>query len=376
MDIVPVPERPGYGRLVIDNTPQDRFRSRISVDNYGAQSTGRNQNRLVLDVDNLLWLNDQWFVSGSRYAGDRDDRDSESLTVNMSLPYGYWTIDLSHSYSSYLNTVSDATGRFELSGDSQTTRLTADRVVHRDRHSKTGLGLALTRRENESFLEDVLLQTSSRTLSVFTVEADHVQRVSSGVWSYALRYARGLDAFGALQDGPIREDDVPRAQFEKIGLDVSALHDLDLAGLGVSYRGLLSGQISRDPLFGSEQLALGDQGTVRGFLDLPVAGDSGMFLRNDFIWSANGKSSLTRGLNLSVGLDLGYVEAVSGSIGNSGQDDAWIAGAALGLSQSIALPWWDQALSWSAVYARPLREPDFIEADDYVVYARLDWKWW
>lgn len=376
MDIVPVPEKPGYGQLQISNQPEDRFRYHLGYDNLGSESTGQDQGKLVADVDNLLWLNDQWMITASQYVGgDDEEKDSESISANLSIPYGYWTLNLNHSYSRYLTTISDNVGDFRLSGDSTTSRLKASRVVHRDRHSKTSFGMDLAHKANDSFLEDVRLDTSSRRLTIFTIDAQHVRRVPSGIWSFGAAYARGLDLFDALQDGPVRDDDVPRAQFEKLSLDVSTIQTLGVLGEGWSYRGLLSGQLSRDPLFGSEQITLGDSGTVRGFRNSPLAGDSGAYLRNDLIWDLPGDSVLTRGMSLSLGLDGGYLVAINDNLANSGEPDAWLAGVALGVQQSVSLPW-RQVLTWSATYGHPLHHPDIVEADDHIFYASVDWKWW
>lgn len=373
MDIAPVPGRPGYGELLIVNTPRDRFRYHVAYDNLGAQSTGQNQGKLIVDADNLLWLNDQWLITASQYVGDdTGTRDSESVSANLSVPYGYWTVNLNHSYSRYLSTVKDASGSFSLSGDSTISRLKASRVVHRDRRSKTSLGMDLTHKSNESFLEDVRLETSSRKLTVFTLDAQHVRRVPGGIRSYGLAYARGLDLFGALEDGPIRADDVPRAQFEKWSLDVTALQDLGERGW--SYRGVASAQLSRDPLFGSEQVTLGDMATVRGFRNSPLAADSGVYLRNDLIWQPPASSAL-RGMSFSLGLDGGYLRATNDSIAGSGDASATLAGLTLGVQQTLRLPW-RQVLSWSAAYGRPLHYPAYLDADDNVFYATLDWKLW
>lgn len=377
MDIVPVPDRPGYGKLLINNEPQDRFRYHLAYDNHGSESTGQDQGRLIADIDNLLWLNDQWMLTASQSIGvDTDEQNSESISGNVSIPYGYWTVDLSHSYSRYVSTITDSTGSFSLSGDSTTSRVKASRVVHRDKSSKSSFGMDLIHKANDSFLEDVRLDASSRKLTIFALDVQHVARVPTGIWSYSVAYVRGLDLFDALEDGPIREDDVPRAQFEKLALDISTIHAFQALDQSWGYRGLISGQVSRDPLFGSEQLALGDAGTVRGFRDLPVAGDSGIYWRNDLSWELDRKSDLTRGMALTGGIDAGYVEAMSDNIANSGEGEAGLAGVFLGVRQSIRLPWQAQSLNWSASVGHPLYHPDFIDPDDHVFYASLDWKWW
>ncbi|MEW5992825.1 MAG: ShlB/FhaC/HecB family hemolysin secretion/activation protein [Candidatus Zixiibacteriota bacterium] len=371
MDIVPVPERPGYGGMNIKNQAEDRFRSYLSYDNLGSDSTGREQAKIIADADNILSLNDHWMLVGARYAGSDDDvKDSSSVNLNLSVPYGYWTIDVGHSRSTYLTTVDDDLGVFHLSGDSVSNKIKLSRILHRDSVSKSGFGVDLTVKENDSYLEDVRLETSSRKLTIFTIDAQHARRTGGGIWSLSAAYARGLDLFGAVEDGPIREDDVPRGQFEKLSVDMSLIQALSMLGDAYSYRGILSAQMSRDPLFGSEQMSIGDSSTVRGFRNSPLAGDSGAFLRNDLQWS----SPSNYGLTVSFGVDAGYVVAKNGNIANSGDPEATLVGMALGAHQTYS---WSrsQSLTWSLTYAKPLRYPAYVEPDSNALYASLNWKW-
>ena len=376
MDIIPVKDKPGYGKIKIKNAYDNRYRYSFAYDNLGYTSTGQQQGKLIADLDNLLFINDNFTLTATQYMGaDKNIKDSKSLTANLSFPVGYWTINANSSRSRYLSTVKDNTGSFQLSGNSQTQRIKLSRVAHRDQSSKTNFSLELAHKINNSYLEDVRLDSGSRTLTVFTINLEHVIRKPNTLWSYSIDYARGLDLFGAVEDGPVRNNNTPRAQFEKLGWAISSSRPMKSLGKKWRYRGSLIGQYAIDPLFGSEQISVGDTNTVRGFRNNPLSGDSGTYLRNDISWSSQKNKGLLKGLTVTFGLDAGFVQAKNGNIANSGEASAWLMGGALGLSQYVS---WakHQQLSWSATLAAPLLSPSYITKDNSVFYASLNWKFW
>ena len=52
-----------------------------------------------------------------------------------------------------------------------------------------------------------------------------------------------------------------------------------------SYRSTFTVQYSHDALFGNEHIFLGGSGSVRGFTQGSVSGDSGFYLRNECVWT-------------------------------------------------------------------------------------------
>jgi len=376
MDIIPVKDKPGYGKIRIKNTYDNRYRYSIGYDNLGYDSTGQQQGKLTADLDNLLFINDNLMLTATQYMGaDKNIKDNQSLTANLSFPMGYWTINANSSNSRYLSTVKDNSGSFQLSGNSATQRIKLSRVAHRNQKTKTNFSFELANKVNNSYLQDVRLDSSSRTLTVFTINIEHVIRTANTFWSYSMDYARGLDLFDAVEDGPVRNNNTPRAQFEKLGWAISASRPIKTLGKKWRYRGSLIGQYAIDPLFGSEQISVGDTNTVRGYRNNPLSGDSGTYFRNDFSWASQTNKGLLKGLNIILGLDAGFVQAKNGNISNSGEASAWLMGGALGLSQNIR---WakHQQLSWSATLAAPIFSPSYIVKDNSVFYASLNWKFW
>lgn len=324
-------------------------------------------------MDNLLSLNDNWYFSATDYiGGDGQDKSSSSYSLNLTLPYGYWSYGLSASHSDYGSTVEAASGPFQTSGDADSQALKVSRIISRGKTSKTTLSLNLTAKQNNSLLEDVRLASSSRKLTLFDVGINHALRGSGSTWSLTLNYSRGLDLFDALVDGPDSGNDIPKAQFEKLAWDISVQLPLAAGEGDWSYQGTWSGQLSADPLFGSEQLAIGDLGSVRGFRDSPLSGDSGLYFKNDLNWRPGFSLAWLKNMTLTLGLDLGYISAKNDNIQGSGEGQASLAGLALGLQQSLGLGG-QQSLNWSLLLGTPLSAPAFIVQENFVVYFDLSW---
>ncbi|MCH7882539.1 MAG: ShlB/FhaC/HecB family hemolysin secretion/activation protein [Proteobacteria bacterium] len=376
MNIEPVKDKPGYSKILIQNTPTNRHRFYFGVDNQGSESTGRERARLNANLDNLLSLNDNWYLSTTdTVGGAEDEQNGSSHSLAVSIPYGYWTYSLSSNHSEYISTVDSAAVPFMTSGNSNSDSLKVSRIAHRDQNSKTTVSLTLTAKETNSFLEDVRLDSSSRKLTIFDIGVNHVVRKPGSVWSFLLNYSRGLGILGALEDGPDSSNTIPKAQFEKLGWDISLSLPINAWGEAWSYQGSWSGQVSGDPLFGSEQISIGDLSSVRGFRDSPVAGDAGLYFNNDISWKPSSRYPLLKNITVAAGLDLGYVEAKNDNIANSGRSDATLAGLSLSVQQALKLGR-QQQLSWSLTLGIPLSAPAFVEQESSVIFFSLDWKMW
>ena len=95
-------------------------------------------------------------------------------------------------------------------------------------------------------------------------------------------YSRGLKLLNAKQDDQGLAADIPRAQFQLIKLYASLSKRFIIPKLEAPI--LLStemdSQISKNTLFGSEQLSVGGYYSVRGFRENYLTGDSGYYFRN------------------------------------------------------------------------------------------------
>lgn len=323
----------GDSVIAINNMPARRWRLLGSADNQGGESTGRNQASIGAAVDNLLGLNDFLSLTYRRaIPTDYARAGSVSKSLAYIVPYGYTTLTLGASDSLYVSTLRTAGGlNLRSNGDSDSRFAQLDRVVYRDQLRRLSLSTMLTVKTSQNFLAEQLLAASSRTLSVWDIDANLSQQWLGAVWSFQLGYSHGLDHFGALSDAAGLPAGAPRAQFRKLRYGVSYYLPLTVPGVDLTLSSNLSGQRGVDVLYGSEQLLIGGIYSVRGFVDTTLSGDAGFVVRNDLatripVTLAQGRPGLLRPY---LGLDYGRIR-------QRGVDTqaGYLAGAALGLGVS------------------------------------------
>ncbi|HYD56689.1 MAG TPA: ShlB/FhaC/HecB family hemolysin secretion/activation protein [Burkholderiales bacterium] len=340
---------PGASVVKIRNAPAKPWAFGISLDNTGSDASGLYQGTASLGWDNPLGLND--FVNVS-WRQNPDAEPDRKLTVAHSLyyavPYGSWLFSATASRFESASTVQGGVISFLSSSESVTQGVRADRMMLRDQFLKLTLATGLTLKDNRAFLNRELISVSSRKLTVLDGGASLAVNAWGGLWSFDAGFAQGLDAAGALTDAPGLPDIAPRAQFFKWTFGASFNRPLRLAGHMLSLQSSVTGQHSRDVLYGTEQILIGGPFSVRGFRDTAVSGDSGFYWRNELglplpLQQVFGEAAPPGVLRPYVGYDVGRVFDKHGVPGGT------LAGTTIGLHLAAA------PLSLQLGYSRPHR---------------------
>ena len=353
VDIEPGDE-PGQSRVIIRNQPRKPWLASAGVDNSGSAATGRTLFTAGLSADNLLGAND--YLSATARYSERSSREyTESEGFYGAVPYGYWTFASALNQFRYASRVQGSVTTFETRGTSDSQMARADRVLYRDQSRKLSLGGGVTLKQTENFIAGSRIDTSSADLTVLDLTSNLSVIALGTLFSFDAGIARGVAALGALHDDPARPQGAPQAQFEKYTYGASAAKFFSVSNLPFSLQSRLSGQYSNDPLYGSEQIAIGNLYTVRGFRNTSLPGRSGFYVRNDL------------GIPLPMGggqvkpyvaYDFGHVEA-------AGTLQGW----AVGIDMSIA------GASLSLAYAEPIQVPTGIKREGGWFYARLAYQY-
>lgn len=351
-------KEPGGSHVIVQRVQQDRLRGYARLDNQGSQSTGRNKLSFDLEVDDLLGANDSWTFG---YSGSDN---TNALSVNGSVPYGYWTFETELAYSEYLTPLNALS---ELFGTSHTAGLKARYVAHRDQASTTELNFGLRVRKSDRFINDVGL--TPQELSTFSLGVKHLRLDETARNSYDATLTFGTTLFGADRDAPGIGADIPRAQFFKINAGWQRQGALGQVGTLVTD---LQVQWSAHTLYGTEQLSLGSFSTVRGYEASVATGDMGVYMRNDLyltpdIWNflpeeAAGKvaGKIQTHLFLDIGITHDYARNVTGKA----------AGFGVGLS------WYHKRLTLAGTLGVPLVQGSRSNIGSPVVQLRMDVKTW
>jgi hemolysin activation/secretion protein len=110
----------------------------------------------------------------------------------VSIPYGYSLLDYSYSWNNYLNTLDNNGNFWRSSGDTETHRVNLSHVLFRNGDIKTGVSVGLSHRINHNYLDDILLKSSSRTLTSLQFGLSHTQKMFGGVATFNPTLSRGM----------------------------------------------------------------------------------------------------------------------------------------------------------------------------------------
>ncbi len=322
----------------------------VQLDNSGQKSTGKQQRQLMVSWDSPLALYDYTYLYYQFDAKhDRDGKKSESIGWHWDVPLGYWNIGVDVNSFEYLSTVQGVNQRFECSGRSQTQQVGVSRVLWRDGNDKLSTEFSLTRKKNENYIEDALIETGSRTLALATVGLKQEHAFSNrGFLLSELTYHRGMRLFGSPDDRDRPSRHTPQAQFNKYTACLDYQLPLNFAGHNWHCRTRWVGQYSPEILFGTEEISIGSLYSVRGYNN-SISSRSGSYLRNDFTWLYQpgwGGKWLTR-LFPSIGLDIGMIRDYDPAY----REYEFLKGIALGLK--AAGSYWTVELTVSRAWDAP-----------------------
>ena len=348
----------GGSVVEVDYQTEWPMTARLSYDNSGQESTGERQAGMFFGFDNLMSINDYTYLSlQTDTADDSDGKKSESIAWHTDLPFGYWSLSLDASRFKYMSVVKSALNTFETSGKSHNYALSLSRVLFRNTSRTNRIDMGLRRRESNNYIEDVFIETSSRRLAIATLGFHHTEYFSAAQLDVNLIYHRGVKVMGSLDDTDFPSDDGPRAQFDKFTLDTNYRYNFDWLDTPLTYATRLNYQYSPDQLYGSEQISIGGQFTVRGYKEVSLSANSGGYWRNELaaafypeFFSGSSKYFFSL-LKPFVAVDYGLIRDEFYTDEKRQKMSGWAVG--LGL--------YGEHLSLDVTYSEPLQHPRFLE---------------
>ncbi len=356
----------GATLVKIENQSSAPWHLTTGYDNSGNVSTGVQQWTGTAALDDLLGVNDYLSFSWSKDTKSGDPQHSQSLSGFWSVPFGYFTLSGSHSYYTHASRINATNASYLSSGHSHTHKVSLDWVAHRDQDSKTTVSSFIRNHDAASFINDLKLDSSSYRLTSIGLGGRYEDKLWNGIGSAGLTYEKGIKALNADQDTAITNPSTPRAQFQKVELDLSYYKPFAIAGQNFTYSGSARAQWSPLSLYSTNQFSVGGEYSVRGFKERTLGGDQGAYLQNTFSYALpqTGWSHFDRvfgTISPFVGYDIGALE-------NDDKDNTEkgvLSGYALGLKANGGY------LTFSATYARPMRSPEHLEERHHEVYLKL-----
>lgn len=354
----------GYSDVVINNQVKNISKPSFGINNSGNENTGRTRENFVLDQDNLIGVNDNIYFSHqkSNYSGT-DKKYFKSNYIGFSIPFTYYTFGGNYSDSKYFTTNKGGLVTTTSSGNTKSSSYYISRVITRSKRYKISAKTEINNATNENYLNDVFLDSSSRTLTVAKFSFDNIFYTNFGSVFLQPKYNRGTKLMNALQDGNDLAKDAQRAQFDSCGLygAISSNFAIPKTKIALNHNLTFDSQISEDRLYSSEQISLGGRYTIRGFNESTISGDNGYYFRNDLSGNLSqflpdkmkdgfvGKVS--QKLNAGIFYDYGYVR---NNIINDETDKGYMSGTGAKISYN------GEYLKMDLTYSYGLHSPNFL----------------
>ncbi len=335
----------------IQNKLSSNWRGTMGFTNTGIASTGEYQADANLTYENLLGLNESLITSISSNVGGHDlpIAESRSYSLVASLPYGYWLFGFNNSYFEYKQSVIGTEVDFLTHGTSFNSTLSANYTLMRDQAEKLQLSLAFTRKESKNFIEDVFLETSSRTLYVWDAAATYVHHLPAGSLDVTVHINKSVPWWDAKRELAVAEDDF---QFTKYFADVGFSSKFDVYQHPIQFRTSLHLLYAPNEILGSEGVTVGGRYSVRG-LAHGLSGYRGGYIRTDFHTPLPWQLPFSIGGQFHFGIDIG-ASNTPGEIERKHSD--WVAGSVVGLQLYY------ESFNLNLSYARALEAPAYLNA--------------
>lgn len=320
--------KPGESDVVIRYQQRLPFRLTFTLDDAGFDSTGKYQGGVTFSGDNLLTLNDLFYVNYNHDlgGGDSGKRGSDGYALHYSIPFGYWLFSATTSRYEYHQEVAGINQSYIYSGRSQNSEIRSSRLIYRNAINKTIVSLAGFFRKSDNFIDDTEIEVQRRRTAGWELGINQSWFLRKAILDYTLAYRRGTGALNALK-APEEDFGEGTSRFEIFTADLNFNLPFSVAApwgeQNLRYAMVIRAQSNLTPLTPQDRFSIGNRYTVRGFDgQFTLLADRGWFIRND-LSAALGSS----GQAVYAGLDYGEVGGQSSDLLLGKQ----LAGAVIGL---------------------------------------------
>ena len=343
----------------------------LRLDNTGQDTTGEAQLGLTANWANPFGILDFLSIStGRQLENVGDNIFSRSASLHYDAPLGYWNFDIDVSWFTYSLEIDSFASTFVSSGVSRNQSFRTSRLLHRNQNSKSGVRVTLGRKQSLNFVEDVRVDTSSRTLTSVSTELWHEKFLSQGTLNNSITWSRGIPWLGGASDDRRVDGQAPVAEFNKLMFSTRLSHQFKAPKPFSGYSLRWSAQYSEDTLFGAEQISVGSQYTVRGFKGAGQGANTGSYLRQEFTFPLpslpnflffQGSSRAPIKLQGSISLDGGVVRNFPDAQRKYGR----FSGYGMGVRTT------GNKINFSAEYGRALSSPRQVQPNHHDIYLQL-----
>ena len=347
MELVPT-DAVGETDVVIAYKQSLPFHLTLGLDDSGTKSTGRLQGSATFSWDNVLTLNDMFYISGTRsFKRDSDDAEgdygSKNISLYYSIPWKNYLLTLSGSKYSYHQTVAGAFESYTYSGESQQMKANLSRLLSRGSLYKTYVNAALWTKKSHNYINDTEIEVQRRRTAGWEVGLNHTQYIGNATLQLSTNYKRGT---GGNKSLPAPEEafgeGTSRMQIFTAGVDFT--YPFTIGNQPFRFNTSWNGQWNGTPLTQQDKFSIGGRYTVRGFDgELSLSGEKGWLWRNELGWNIANK-----GHEIYLGIDRGKV--------HSSQEELQIGDSLMGGAIGLRGKLW--GINYDYFVGVPIKKPE------------------
>lgn len=274
----------GYSDVVVENKSTFPATFGVGYNNTGTEFTGVRLAGVTGIIANLLSLNDETTIGViGNVDDDSKEKDLKSFYSTISIPFKYYTFSYNYSRTEFKGTELGTSTPLILTGYSDENKFSLERILKSDTQNRITTTASLSAKKTASYLNQQKIETSERKLSILNLSISATRYFKNGATLYLKpSYSRGLKILNAKQDPSGIAAETPSAQFQsyKLYTSLSKRFTIPKTNIPFSFTSEFNGQISKNTLFGSEQISVGGYYSVRGYRENFITGDHGFYSRN------------------------------------------------------------------------------------------------
>jgi hemolysin activation/secretion protein len=308
--------QPGQSDLVIRYTQANPFRLSVSFDDSGDSSTGKYLTSSTFNYDNMLTLNDIFYMSWSQPIGgfisqrnggkDPGARSTNTWSFYYSVPIDNWTVTATASKTDYFQTVAGFTVDYVYSGISKNQDIKFSRLLYRDASRKIYGGIKGWSKQSKNFIDDTEVDVQRRRTAGVDTSINYSQYIGNVSINTEFTWRQGTGARKAIQapeeafgEGRSR----PRIILGQLDVSIPFNVDTSWGGQNYHFHSSWRAQWNRTPLIPADRFSIGGRYTIRGY-------DGNMILQTNRGWLTRNELSAylgKTGQTLYLAYDYGRV---------------------------------------------------------------------
>ena len=278
--------QPGMSDLVIRYKQRFPLRLSVNLNDSGLSNTGKYQGSTTLSGDNLLGLNDLFYVNYS-HSLENGSKGTEGYVLHYSVPWDYWLLSATASDNTFHLKTAGAYQSYVYSGRSRNVELKLSRMMYRNNINKTLLSLKSFFRSSKNYIDGTEIDVQHRRIAGLEVGFHQSWYLDKAILEYDVSYRWGTGALHSLR-APEEAfgEGTSRMKFLLADLNLMIPFDIPIpwGKQALQYNAHFRGQANFTPLTLQDRFSMGNRFTVRGFDgQQTLIADNGWLIRNDLI---------------------------------------------------------------------------------------------